>query len=146
MLNARQLRAYRSRVDVWRKGTRTFSGTGAPTEAAYFRIRTAMPGLWDYTQNDSDPTQVGRIKRRTALTEDGFHAEVNEDLRDTDILVDVSLLADGSNSPNIHTMARIQGEPRKIPNFGGRRVNAQIVQTMSIPRNEWPAEIAAAYP
>lgn len=123
-LNLRQRRAYKSRVKVYR-ATRT---VGADKEAsddvwAVVAGLESVPCLLTYTQDDSDPTGVGRVKRRTALTEDRLKVEASVVLRDQDLVVNVT-----PGDAAYGMVARIMGEPTIRDSKGPRKTNERLYQ------------------
>jgi hypothetical protein len=140
MLNERQEIVYVHSFHVFREEF-TSGGTGKTSRTGWNRIATAAPGLYGYTQNDDDPSGAGRAKRRTQLTEDHLECEVTTDLKSGDMVVDVSLMIDGSHSLNYGTVHHVQGQPRKYPDQGEMELNYLTVQLMSVEANEIPAGV-----
>jgi hypothetical protein len=140
-LNFRQQQAYNHRFQVWRRGFTENPTTGERVEGTYALVGSTHPGLYGYTQNDDDPSSVGKIKRRTALTEDKLECEVSIDIRSTDLVLDLSLDSSGSPTANHGQVHRVEGQPRKYPDQGLMELNYLTVQLMSVEANEIPAEV-----
>jgi hypothetical protein len=132
----RQQMLYRSRCTVFRPSEGPDPGTGLwPDEitvTAVYPSSDPVPALYDYTQNDDDAQPgLGRVKRRSALTEDGIHFPIVADVQSGDWVRDETLTdANGDPNPNRGTVHRVMGSGRKLPSLGSRTVNAKIVQAM----------------
>lgn len=139
-LNFRQQQLFRSLLSIYRADARTENPTsGEVSDDHYSLVVANVPCFYDYTQNDDDAVPgLGRVKRRSALTEDAIHMEVTADIRSQDYVRDVT-----PGSPNFGTVHRIEGEPRKIPDQGGRHFNGLIVQAMDEPHV--PAQLAGLF-
>ena len=122
-LNFTQRRAYRDLVDVWRK-TRPDPDpeTGKVADGTWELVLSAVPCYYRPTQNDNDPTGVGRVKRRSALTEDSLEMEIGLDLRAGDI---VAITPAGGRT---RIYERLMSEPQQIPTQGGFHNNCQSIQ------------------
>lgn len=140
-LNFRQEQCYNHRFQIWRRGITEDPATGLRTEGVYAAVGAAHPGLYSYTQNDDDPGSIGRVKRRTALTEDKLECEVSIDIRSTDLVLDLTLDSSGNPTANYGQVHRVEGQPRKYPDQGLMELNYATVQLMSIESNEIPAEV-----
>lgn len=121
-LNGRQERVYTSRCSIYREARTTNLVTGKTTEGAPALVAASVPCRYVYTQNDDDPQGIGRLKRRSALTEDELHLDVAVDVRSNDIILDTT------GNANDGTYHRVMGAPRQLPNSGSRRTNKQVAR------------------
>ena len=133
-LNRRQSAAFRSTFSVWRAPINVNATTALPADQTYTRASSLNYGLYGYTQNDSDPAGVGRIKRRSALTEDQLVCHSGVDVRDGDIIRNTT-----SGDPSVGVMHKVQGEPKLFGTYGRRVVNELTVQLISLPKA--PSEV-----
>lgn len=126
-LEWRQEQLYLSRASVFRPDQEPNPVTGLwPDNVTIRRVAAEVPCLYDYTQNDDDPeTGLGRVKRRSALTEDGIHFPIVADVQSGDWVRDET-----PGSQNRGTVHRVMGAGKKLDNLGGRTPNARIVQAM----------------
>lgn len=121
----RQLALYTSSLNIYREVPGTPSG-GVVPDPTFRVVVSGVPCYYDYTQNDDDPTPaLGRVKRRTALTEDEIHVEVDTDVQSGDYTRDVTV-----SSPSFGTVHRIMGGARQIPSHGNRQANVSILRAM----------------
>ena len=120
----RQQRAYSHRFNIYR-ASRSISSLGAPADDTWTLVAAGVPARRVLTQNDNDPTGAGRVKRRSALTEDGIHFPDGVDIKAGDLIKDVTF------DTNNGMVERVMGPPRRLPNptSGPRRPNKLIVQT-----------------
>lgn len=139
-LNQRQERAYVRRFKVYRSASVVDPVTKKRTPGAWAFVGEYR-GLYGYTQNDDDAGPLGRVKRRSALTEDKLECEVSVPLLSQDMVVDTSLNLDGSHGANYGVVHRVMGEPRLMPDEGQMRLNYLTVQLMSVPANIVPAGV-----
>lgn len=120
-----QQKAYTSRMNIFRATRSRNAATGEVGDDVWGLVAANIPCAFLYTPNDSDPTGVGRIKRRTALTEDRIEMEVTVDIKDQDIVKDVT-----PGSPNAGTFHRVAGVPRLLESQGVRKTNHLEIQAM----------------
>jgi hypothetical protein len=139
-LNSRQELAYQSLIRIFRRPKTVSATTGKVTFGAWYLVADNVPALLRYTQNDSDRSGIGRIKRRSALTEDRTKVPISVDLHDQDMTVDVTT----PGAPNYGNVGRVQGEPRKRPTKGVIELDELVVQVMSVPANAVPAGVGTA--
>lgn len=131
-LNRRQQRVMVHRCNIYR-ASRTISA-GVVSDHAWALVAADVPCRYVYTQNDDDPQHVGRLKRRTALTEDQLHVPLGTDLRSQDYVRDVT-----PGSENEGTVHRVMGAPRKLTGFDRRPVNKAVA--MLFEEEKPPAEV-----
>lgn len=122
-LHFRQQKAYTDTCDVYR-ASRT-NTAGLVSDDSWARVVTGLPCLYVWTQNDDDPVGVGRMKRRTMLTEDLLLMEVGANVRSGDY---VRLTTTGALQ--VGTIHRVMGAPKQTPDRGVRKANEQIAQLM----------------
>jgi hypothetical protein len=72
-------------------------------------VHAGMAAHVMWTTNDDDPSGAGRIKRRSALTEDGVIVAQDADLLSQDWVKNVD-----PNDENFGTVHRVMGEVRRI--------------------------------
>jgi hypothetical protein len=120
-LNRRQSRVMVHRCNIYRATRSKSATTGEVTETGWRLVAEDVPCRYVYTQNDDDPQRIGRLKRRTALTEDQLHVPLGTDLRSQDYVRDVT-----SGSENEGTVHRVMGAPRKLTGFERRTVNKAV--------------------
>lgn len=142
-LTARQEARYSNRILVVRAAAAVDPETKERSDDSFAQVAqpppcglAPVPAAYQYTQNDSDPSGIGRLKRRTALTEDQLKVPSGVDLQDGDWVIDVT-----PDSDNYGECSKVQGQPRKRPTLGNRQTNEQAFQLMS---EEAPPFVAAA--
>lgn len=131
-----QRKTYTSTIKVYRVADRTPDALGEVPDETWAAVAglSSVPALLGYTQDDSDPTGVGRVKRRSALTEDRLYVEVDKDIRDQDLIVDVT-----PGVPTYGNVYRIMGQPTTMPTAGGRPTNERLYQIFQ--EEKFPAEV-----
>lgn len=130
-LTQRQKAAYKHLCDIWSVG-RTIT-SGVPGDETFTLAYSGVACLYQYTPNVDDVTDsVGRVKTRTIFTTDIVHFDAAQEVKDAWILVNRSLLADGSHSPAYGEVHRVLGAPRIIANAGNRKANKRSVMAMSM--------------
>ena len=127
-LSRRQQQVLTHRCAVWRNVESVDPVTKESTPA-WTPIAWDVPVRYLYTQNDSDPAGIARIKRRTALTEDQLHALVDCPIRDQDVILDLTT-GDPFRGVNEGTYHRVQGQPRILANAGRRSIAHRVYQLM----------------
>lgn len=125
-LGFRLSRLLTSRCNIYRASS-TVGSDKKRGEPTWSLIASNVPFFFAATENDDDPTGMGRMKRRTALTEDDAVFEVSVDLRSGDLIKDVTANANGGS------ISRVMGDPRKVPGTTGRPVNSQFAKLFSEP-------------
>ncbi len=140
-LCARQVALYKNSLSIWRPTPATSSTAGERGDDTYTLIDTGVPCFYRYTQNDSDPMGVARLKRRSPLDEDKVKVPVGIDLQDADLVYDTTILADGTQSPNFGTVHRVEGQGKVKPSIGVRELNEQRFQLMTV--DDKPNEVGS---
>ena len=127
----RQLRLYRHLCKVYRASRSATASTGLVSDDTWAVVSglSSVPCHFRYTQNDSDQMGLGRLKRRSLLTEDHLKVAFDVAIRDQDLIVDVTPADEnGIANPNYGTVYRAMGQPRVRPTFGGRKTNERTFQ------------------
>lgn len=124
MITTRQTRCYRNTVTIIRPAT-AVSGSGDVGDQTFSVVATLVPCHYVLTLNDDDPSGVGRIKRRSALTEDGLHCPLDTDIQSGDLVFDTT-----AGSPTAGTWHKVEGTPKRIIGSSVRRTNKLSVQMM----------------
>lgn len=134
-LNWRQQRLYLSRIKVYR-ATRTVGADKEAGDDVWLPVPglESVPCLLAYTQDDSDPTGVGRVKRRSALTEDRLKVAANVEIRDQDLIVNVT---PGDEARGF--VHRVMGQPTIRATKGFRKTNERLYQIFQ--EEKPPAEV-----
>ena len=92
-LGWRQKRNYKYLVDVWRMSVAVTAGV--PGSQVFALFASAVPCQLEYTDNVSDPNGAGsRQKRRSEFTMDILHTPLRADIRDGDVVVNKTRLAE----------------------------------------------------
>jgi len=126
VLCPRQRCFYRDRCDVYHPTTPTVTA-GVLSEISWTKVYSALPCAFNNTQNDSDPEgAIGRIKRRSPLTEDEVRLHSDWAVYDGDYIVYKT-----TGDPNVNTCFRVMGEPQQFGTAGRRRINEQTLKLMS---------------
>ena len=132
-LDWRQIAAYRHLIHIVRVSETINSTTGAVGAETYTLVQQNVPCLMVPTDNVDTVVQGGgRLKNPSLFTMDTFHMEVSIDIRDADIIKNVSVYPDGTPTPENGTYARVLGAPKHIASAGNRRANKLSIRTMSI--------------
>jgi hypothetical protein len=129
-LTARQQRAYKSLIDIWRPSQTVTSGAAGAT--TYTKLYASVPCLLQQTPNIDQPSDFGEFKEFTVLVLDTIYLAADIAIRDNDVVINKSLTADGSQSRLYNTGERVRGEPTYNESYGGRLANEQSVKCMSI--------------
>lgn len=117
---------------------------GEPSDTIYAISARKVPGLFGFTDNVNDPVEaVGRTKRPSVLTDDGFHTVASVQIADRWIIRDESILPDGTRSPTYGNYSEVLGDPRIIANAGRRRANKLSVMLLSLENP--PAAVLALF-
>lgn len=127
-LTSRQKRLYTHLCNVYSVSSSIDATTKKRSADTPTLIASNVPCLYDYTQNFSDGTEIGRLKRASVLTTDSVHMEANVEVKDGYYIKNVSLLPDGSNSPLYGQIHRVQGDPFIVPSSGHRQANYQELE------------------
>lgn len=130
-----QTQAYAERADIWRSSDPVDPDTKTRAGATWARVVTALPCALSETQNDDDPMGLGRMKRRSSLTEDEAEVEHGSNVRRNDLLVNTS-----NDPPSVY---RVMGPARNLPTEGLRTANCALYQLMS--EEKPPAELVTFY-
>lgn len=118
--NARQIRCYQHKCDVWR-ATR-----GANGYETWALISVDRICLYQFTPNVSDVIPgIGRVKRTSEFTNDTLHFVADENVKETDIVINRTILPDGTRSRMWGVGHRLLGDSQMIESSGGRRANKQ---------------------
>lgn len=122
-LNPRQMRAYKDLVDLWAP-SRTVDTSGEPSGDTFTLVASNVVCKYEYTDNISDPTSdVGRVKRPTIFTDDKLHMEAAQQCGEGWMIVNRTLLSDGSQSSLYNQVHRCLGVARVNETRGVRRAN-----------------------
>lgn len=121
-----QEQVYGHRFSCYRQSGGAVDGDKKEADGEWALIFADEPCLFTYTQNDSDAAIVARFKRRSALTEDTLTCWIGLDVRDGDMLLDVT-----PGSANAAAWSRVQGQPRKIPSYDVFELNYLRVKLMT---------------
>jgi hypothetical protein len=125
----RQRIAYTSRVNVYRAVQPVDPATKERVDVeSWALVYQNVPCLYGYTQNDSDPTGAGRVKRRSMFTEDMLCVPVRALIQPGDLVKDVTPDSTDNRGENAGTIHRVMGQPRALPNAGSRRSNRRVYQ------------------
>lgn len=127
MLTFSQRKAYASRIRIYREipGAQNPT-TGEVPDPTISMIADNVPALYGYTQNDDDPTgEIGRVRRRSSLTEDMAEMEKTVDIRGNDLIIDKT-----PGSVTYGTVHRVEGSPKYAETQGARTTNCLFVQLM----------------
>jgi hypothetical protein len=140
----RQSIAYKHTVDLWQP-TRTINATtGAPSDESYTLAYSGVKCLWDYTNNYSDvPTAAGRVKRPNLMTTDSIHFESSQQVEEGWIIVNRTLLPDGSQSQLYNDVSRILGSANFAESSGNRRANKKVMYATTLEKA--PSTILSHY-
>lgn len=121
-----QDKLYQNTCSIFRLTREISPSTGQWSDGDIELVAADVRCHYDYTQNDDDPQPgLGRVKRRSALTEDSIHFDVAEDVRSQDWTFDTT-----PGSPTAGTVHRLESAPRRLPSLGGRTPNAAVFQAM----------------
>ena len=132
-LNNRQLLAYNHLVNVWRRIRGGPSALGKPAADVWSLIATNVKCHYKYTENISDPIEGGgEIKRPSLFTDDRIDFAADQDIRQGDILKNVSYTRNGAPSPLYGQMHRALGVSKVVPTSGNRQANKCSVLTQVI--------------
>jgi hypothetical protein len=119
-LTRQQTRAFTARYDVWRP-SRTVTA-GKPGSETHTRVATNIAGHTQYTDNVSDESPAGRIKRAMILTMDMLHFEAAANVRDGDL---IHCLTTGE-------WHRVEGAPHITNGAARRPANAMSVRVTTV--------------
>lgn len=141
-LNPRQQRRYTRTGDIWRPSVAITDGE--PQNTVYTLVSSRVPWGAIYTPNIDQPSDFGTFKTFSDLVLDGICLHSAVDIEDNDVLVDTTLLTDGSRSKVYGSGARLRGESQLIEKtITGRDTSKQNFKAMSI--DKLPPAIASAY-
>ena len=116
-----------STCSIYRRSDAIDGVTKKRGEPSWTLVASGVPYFLATTQNDDDPTGAGRMKRRTALTEDDSVFHISADVRSGDLIKDTTADANGG------TVSRVMGDPRKVPGTAWRPVESQFVKLFEEP-------------
>lgn len=143
-LTRRQTIAYRHKCDLWQPTRTINASTGAVAAETYTLAYSGVSCLYDYTDNYSDVSPgAGRVKRPNLMTTDKIHFDSNQTLSDGWIVVNRTLLPDGSRSTLYNAASRVLGSPNVAESSGNRRAQKQLVYATTLEKP--PATIVSYY-
>lgn len=132
-LTPRQTAAYQHLLCIIRPSASINASTGLPGDFTYALIASNVPSLFVGSPNiDTAIEGAGRFKAATLLTMDEWRMAADVNIRDADIIKDVSILPDGTHSQNYGAYARVEGAPRIFPAAGRRQANCLSIKTMTM--------------
>lgn len=123
------------KINVYRPPNQPNAATKKrPDSAPFALLYVGVPAHFTYTQNDDDPSGIGRIKRRSALTEDGIIVDWRADVKSGDLIKNV----DSGDAANFGAVYRVESELRKYRGVGSW-AELGFAQLMEMPKP--PAEV-----
>lgn len=130
---------HRHTCNIARPSRTTDSSTGVVGDETYASVATAVACHYVLTQNDDDANEAaGRIKRRTALTEDEIHFATSVDIRSGDFIKNTT-----ASSKNLGTVHRVMGAARALDDPAGLfDPHKQVLKLMEI--EHVPSSLATA--
>ena len=132
-LTARQQISYQHLFHIIHVTRSVNTSTGVPGVETYTLGPTFVPALSKPTDNiDTVVEGAGRVKTPNVFTMDFVWMESSTNIRDADIIKDVSLLPDGSQSPNYGSYSRVLGAPKRTPASGNRNANELMIRVMTM--------------
>jgi hypothetical protein len=133
-LNARQIRCYTHLCNVWRLSQGSVNpATKVKADGVWSLVASGIPCLYVYTDNVSDPLPGGgRVKRPSLFTDDHIKFAIDQDIREGDIVVNVSLQPNGAHVDSVYgECSRLLGQPKSVPSSGARRANFRAFLMMT---------------
>lgn len=127
-LGVRQRRLYRSRVKLYRP-TLTLSGsTGRPTTKSYSLAESNVPCLFVKRDSSSSPFPMGRGEVDNFFSHEEIHFDQRQTIGEGWVILDQSVDVRGDAVLTSGDYWIVIGEPKKIPDMGGRRAGYVSVQ------------------
>jgi hypothetical protein len=132
-LNARQIRCYTHLCNVWRTDALFFDATGEVSDDVWTKVASGVACLYVYTDNISDAILgAGRLKRPSLFTDDHIKFAIDQDIREGDIVVNVSLQPNGAHVDSVYgECSRLLGQPKSVPSSGARAANFRAFLMMT---------------
>lgn len=121
MLNPRQRRLYRNRVDLFRPVLTRNAATGLLETKAYVLAESGVRCLFGKLPSTSSPTAIGRGEADNMFTHDEIHFHQRQVIRENWVIRDVSVDRYGRNALSYGDFWIAIGEPLTWGDYGGRR-------------------------
>ena len=131
-LTARQTAAYQHLFNLWAPATRTFTAS-VPSAESYSLSASAVPGIYEQKPHISDQFGAGRAETRMLESSDRVHVASDVTIGDGWVIKNVTLLSDGSQSPEYGAFYRVIGSPHRQPSNARRTPNKQSVMVIDEP-------------
>lgn len=124
-METRQIRLYQHRVNVWRKEAKTFDAKGKPSADVWKLISKNIRCLFVPKSKFAEVLAgAGRVDPASRRTNQEIHFVLGQDVRQGDILVNVTLDRFGRKVPGYYgTFYATLGLPEDVPSVGNRRAN-----------------------
>lgn len=140
-LSPRQERFYTHLVDLWQPAI-TLQASGAPTGAAdWTKAYSDVPCHFEIHANINAPSVAGRVQEGMIFTYDVLHVAEMQPVRSGWIVVNQTLLPDGSEGMMYQRAWIIQGPTKAIATSGSRRAGKQSFLCYLLVPQEVPSDI-----
>ncbi len=130
-LTPRQRILYDHLCDQWR-ATLTKDADGRITGKAWTKIASAVPCYFMFRQSTEAPSAAGGLESDNLWSRDEIHTDGTLDIDADDVLKNLTLDSDGSQSAAYGRYWVVSGQPQAVSNQGRRRARMKIVQAVQI--------------
>jgi len=127
-LGARQRRLYKSKVALYKPVLTRDAATGLLTDKEYVLAGTAVKCLFEKRDSVSTPFVIGRGEQDNQFTHEEIHFQANQVIGENWVILDQTVDVHGVDALTNGDYWIVIGEPKKIPDLGGRRAGHVSVQ------------------
>jgi hypothetical protein len=140
-LSPRQQKLYVHSVDLWSPGG-TLAASGAPSgPRVYTQAYSAVPCHFEIRPNIDEASVAGRVQTGMIFTYDILHVAELQPVTVGWIVVNQTLLPDGSHGMMWHRCWKVEGPTKATATSGGRRAGKQSFLCYLLVPLEVPTEI-----
>lgn len=130
-LTPRQIILYTHRAELWR-ATITKDGDGRVTGKTWTLQATAIPCYFLFRSSTEAPSVAGGLEADNFFSRDELHTDGTLDIDADDVLKNVTLDSNGSQSAAYGRFWVVAGQPQAVSNQGRRRARMKVVQAVQI--------------
>lgn len=127
-LGARQRRLYKSRCNLYRPTVTLSALTGRPTAKSYALAESNVPCLFEKRDSASSPFPMGRGEVDNMFSHEGVSFPRDQVIGEGWVILDQTVDVHGVPALTFGDYWIVIGEPKKIPDLGGRRAGHVLVQ------------------
>ena len=130
-----QTALFQHTVDIWRP-TRTLGSDGQYSAATYSLYASGVSCYHNVTPSVSQPDVIGRMEQDNIFTLDEFWFDEAQSILEEDVIVEKTLLSDGSQSNRYGKGYMTRGDPRLIADtgpilaFGHKEIVAALMEQL----------------